>query len=160
MNTQRSPLTLEQILQHEVECTEHMIACLRKERSALTSRNLEALEEASNDKNRYAEVLEDLDRGREQSLRTLGYTSDTRGMNQCFSDLPNGSKLSTLWDSILANLRACQDGNITNGGILEHSRHHVEQALGILRGQSGAPAVYSSQGSASADLGQRELGKV
>ena len=160
MTTQQNSLTLEQILQHQLECTEHMIECLQKERAALVSRDLNTLEEAVNDKSRYAEVLEELDRGREHSIRMLGYKADIKGLQQCFNDLPNGAKLSGLWDRMLTNLRACQDDNIANGGILEHSRQHVEQALGILRGQSGSPSVYSAQGNAAADLGQRELAKV
>ncbi|HFD88060.1 MAG TPA: hypothetical protein ENJ35_10340 [Gammaproteobacteria bacterium] len=90
----------------------------------------------------------------------MGFDQDGEGLRQYCKTLPNYTQLFQLWQQVISNIEACQADNLTNGGILESARQQVERALGILRGESGNPAVYGSDGDTSANLGQRELGKV
>ena len=135
---------LETVLQEAVDCTHRLLACLEAERDALTRRDTLALEKTT----------------RESIMAELGFGNDKDGLQRCFSSLAQTDRLQALWQKLHRNLESCHDSNITNGGILELGRQHVEQALGILRGQSGTPSQYEPSGSTSADLGQRDLGKV
>lgn len=160
MHAERTQPSLETILRQEVECSQNLVQCLEAERNALTHRDHDSLENTTKDKTRLTGILEDLETQREQAIAKLGYSADAKGLRQYFSTLPEHSELPALWSTLLTNISACRDGNLANGGILEAGRQHVEQALSILRGQSGTPSIYSSEGNTSANLGQRELGKV
>ena len=160
MQAERTQHPLEKVLTEEVRCTECLLACLEAERSALTRRDLEALEHTTREKIQHTQSLEQLEQQREKLLAELGFTGNASGLQDCFKSLPRGDHLLRLWQQVLGNVEACQTGNLTNGGILESGRQHVEQALCILRGQSSTPSVYNPDGDTSASLGQRELGKV
>jgi len=151
---------LESVLTREVQCSERLLECLEAERSALTKRDMDGLETSINNKIQYAQSLEQLERERESLVSELGFASDADGLRLCFNSLPQADNLKRLWQQLIANIEACRSSNLTNGGILESGRQHVEQALSILRGQSGSPSLYDTRGSHAANLGQRELGKV
>ena len=160
MHAEGTQHPLEKILVQEVQCTGRLLECLMAERSALTRRDLDLLEKTTRGKVQYTRQLEELEAQREALVTELGFASGPDALLDCFKSLPQADTLSQLWEQVLGNTKACQAGNLTNGGILESSRQHVEQALSILRGQSGTPSLYDPNGDASANLGQRELGKV
>jgi len=160
MQAKKTQHPLETVLAQEAECTGHLLECLEAERSALGRRDLALLEKTTQGKLQYTRQLEQLEAQREALVSELGFRSGPDTLLDCFKSLPQADKLIQLWKQVLDNTQACQTGNLTNGGILESSRQHVEQALSILRGQSGAPSLYDPKGDASANLGQRELGKV
>jgi len=151
---------LELVLTREVQCSERLLQCLEAERSALTERDMDGLETSINNKIQYTQSLEQLERERENLVSELGFAADAEGLRLCFNSLPQADNLKRLWQRVLSNIEACRSSNLTNGGILESGRQHVEQALSILRGQSGSPSLYDTRGGHSANLGQRELGKV
>ncbi|MEN8762602.1 MAG: flagellar protein FlgN [Thiogranum sp.] len=160
MQEERVQQSLEDVLTREVRSTECLIACLEAERSALTLRDLQALEMTIQDKIQHTQQLEQLDQQRQKLLSELGFAADADGIQLCFDKLPRADTLNHLWQQILTNIEACQTGNLINGGILESGRQHIEQSLRILRGQSTTPSLYDPHGDTSANLGQRELGKV
>ena len=160
MQAESAQQSLQDVLTREVQCTESLLVCLEAERSALTQRDLQALETTIQDKIQHTQKLEQLDQQRQKLLSELGFAADTDGSQLCLDSLPRADALKHLWQQILTNIGACQTGNLTNGGILESGRQHIEQALRILRGQSTTPSLYDPHGDTSANLGQRELGKV
>lgn len=160
MSAEGTQHPMRRILEQELECTGALLQCLDTERSALSKRDLDVLEKTTAAKIQHTETLQKLGKQREQLVTALGFESGAAGLQRCLRSLPATEQLQQLWQQILDNLRACQDGNLTNGGILELGRQHVEQALRILRGQSGAPSLYDPHGGTSADLGQRKLGEV
>jgi len=151
---------LETTLTQEVECTQQLLACLEAECNALVKRDLAALEATTQRKLDCSRQLEQLESRRGALIESLGFENSPATLARCFNSLPCAARLSRLWQQILENTEACQTLNLTNGGILESGRQHVEQALGILRGQTGSPAVYAQDGEARATMGQCELGKA
>ncbi|MEA2078455.1 MAG: flagellar protein FlgN [Pseudomonadota bacterium] len=160
MQAERTQQSLEDALTREVQCTERLLACLEAERSALTQRDLQTLEKTTQDKIQHTQLLEQLDQQRQKLVSELGFATDAEGLRHCFNSLPRADTLKHLWQQILSNIEACQTGNLTNGGILEAGRQHIEDALRILRGQSATPSLYDPNGDTAANLGQRDLGKV
>jgi len=160
MQAERTQQSLQDVLTREIQYTERLLVCLDAERTALTQRDLKALEKTTQDKIQHTRQLEQLDQQRQKLVSELGFTADADGLRRCFDSLPQADTLKQLWQQILTNLEACQTSNLTNGGILESGRQHIEQGLRILRGQSATPSLYDPQGDTSADLGRRELGKV
>lgn len=152
---------LEALLAQEVDCTEQLLKSLEAERVALTQRDMHALAQNTQEKINNIQLLEELEQERERLLAELGFSGGPADMGTYLENLPgNTHRLQKLWQQVLANTEACRTGNLTNGGILEASRQHVEQALGILRGQAGSPALYDPKGETAPHLGQRDLGKV
>ena len=160
MNTEGTQPTLESVLIEEARCTEALRSCLEAERSALSIRDMDVLQNTTREKLDYTRNLEALEQQREAIVTRMGFSADAEGLKHCIQGQPRASALESLWQQILANIEACRTDNLTNGGILESDRLHVEQALCILRGQSARPTLYSPAGNTPADLGQRELGKV
>ena len=151
---------LHSVLHEELECSGRLLACLESERNALGRRDMDTLQQTTAEKLQLSQQLEALDTRRAGLVTGLGFGADAASLGKCFNSLPHAGELKRLWRQILANLEACRNGNLTNGGILEASRQHAEQALCILRGQTGTTTLYSQAGDAAADLGRRELGKV
>lgn len=161
MSAERIQLQLESILEQQAHCSTELLQCLEAERTALTGRNSDALEQISRDKSRHTQTLEELETRRKQLVSGLDCDTDAGGMKRCVEKFGDGSRIASLWDRVMHNIRECRDNNIANGAVLEIGRQHVEQALSILRGNMAAgPAVYDAQGEAASTLGQRELGKV
>lgn len=160
MNAESTQPTLESILIEEARCSESLQSCLDAERSALTTRDMNALQSTTREKLDYTRKLEALEQQRGALLTQQGFDTDAEGLQDYIQRQSRSKALAALWQRILNNIEACRNGNLTNGSILESGRLHVEQALCILRGQSGKPALYSPAGSAPTDLGQRKLGKV
>jgi flagellar biosynthesis/type III secretory pathway chaperone len=161
MHAEGTQQSLQAVLAQEVECTERLLNSLEAERLALVHRDMPALAQSTQEKITHIQLLESLEGKREQLLATLGFSGQPADLSSYLDDLPGDTGgLQDLWQRLLANTEACRNANLTNGGILEASRQHVEQALSILRGQAGSPSLYDPKGEAATQLGQRELGKV
>jgi len=161
MHAEGMQYSLEAVLTQEVECTERLMKSLDAERSALANRDMTALARSTEDKLVQTQELEELEQQRERLLAGMGFTGKVTDLSEYFQTLPGKTHgLRELWQQVLANTEACRKDNLTNGGILEASRQHVEQALCILRGQAGSPSLYDPNGETASHLGQRELGKV
>ena len=161
MHAEGTQPTLESVLTEEVRCTAELLSCLGKERLALTARDIDALQHTTHEKHALTQKLEQLEVQRQTLITQLGFDNDPENMRRCFNRQPRSATLIELWEKVLGNIELCQAENLTNGGILESGRQHVEQALCILRGQPGNPTTYNPTGNnTAADLGQRELGKV
>lgn len=161
MHAEGTQPTLESVLTEEIRCTEGLLSCLGKERQALTARDIDALQHTTSEKHALAKKLEQLEVQRQTLITQLGFGDDLESMQHCLRNQPQSATLIELWEKVLSNIDLCQADNLTNGGILESGRQHVEQALCILRGQPGNPTTYDPAGNnTAADLGQRDLGKV
>lgn len=160
MSAHAAQESLEAILEQEVQCTELLLQTLSEERAALAERDMAVLQLTTDKKIKHYQDLEKLDAQREQIVTKLGFSTDRTGINQCFESLPGKERLTEIWLQVMTNIEACKTSNLVNGGILESGRRHVEQALGILRGQGGAPGLYTPSGVTAANLGHRKLGEV
>lgn len=160
MSAEGKQQSLHSVLTQEAQCSERLLACLQAERRALSQRDMDALQQTTQEKLQHTRQLEQLESQRETLVAALGFATDSAGLEQCFNSFAQSQNVKRLWQQILNNIEACRNGNLTNGGVLEANRQHVEQALCILRGQSGAPALYNPNGDTATDLGRRELGKV
>ena len=161
MHAEGMPHALQAVLTQEVECTERLLESLETERSALVQRDMSALAGSTEQKLALTQRLETLEKEREQLLAGIGFTGQAPELSAYLATHAGATlRLRDLWQQVLANTEACRNANLTNGGILEVSRQHVEHALCILRGQAGSPSLYDPNGETAPHLGQRELGKV
>ena len=161
MHAEGMPHALQAVLTQEVECTERLLESLETERSALAKRDMSALAGSTEQKLALTQRLETLEQDRERLLAGMGFSGQASDLSAYLATLTGATqRLRDLWQQVLANTEACRKANLANGGILEASRQHVEQALSILRGQAGSPSLYDPNGATAPHLGQRELGKV
>ena len=141
-------------------CTRGLLECLEAERTGLTTRNMEQVEQIILRKNDLTRELEQLEKQRAELVVALGFSNDPVGMTRCIRNQPEGKHLEKLWQQVLDNLKACRDSNLTNGGILELGRRQAEQAISILRGQHSVPGLYSPDGNSAQEFDNRKLGKA
>jgi flagella synthesis protein FlgN len=160
MHSEGNQHPLEATLTQEVDCTRQLLDCLESERTALIERDIDTLEATTRRKFDCSQQLEQLETRRAALVESLGFENTPENLPRCFKTLPCSRRLFQLWEQLLDNTESCRASNLSNGSILESGRQHVEQALCILRGQTGTPSVYAQDGEARATLGQRELGKV
>ena len=107
MHADGTQQSLEAILTKEVQCTERLLVCLEAERSALTQRDLQALEKTTQDKIQHTQLLEQLDQQRQALVAELGFATDGDGLPQCFNSLSRADTLQRLWQQILLNIETC-----------------------------------------------------
>lgn len=160
MHAEGTRQSLESILTQEVHCSEHLLASLDAEGSALTQRDMDALQSTTQEKLQHTQRLEELEQQREALVTGLGFANDQDGMRRCLRSFSDHKALLDLWQQLLANIDRARNGNLANGGILESNRHYAEQTLRMLRGQSATPALYDPSGDTASELGQRELGEA
>lgn len=103
---------------------------LERERHALLSADVDALNAAGGTKQKLIQRLEQLDGERVQLLRAM----------------PLGDAHAIVWQQILDGLRTCRDVNQRNGGVVSQRLGHVRQALAILTGRSADGGVYGRSG--------------
>ena len=104
MQTERTQQSLEDLLTREVQCSERLLVCLQAERSALTQRDLQALEKTTQDKIQHTRQLEQLDQQRQKLVSELGFAEDADSLRRCLDSLPRADALKHLWQQILTNI--------------------------------------------------------
>ncbi|MCG5501215.1 flagella synthesis protein FlgN [Ectothiorhodospira lacustris] len=146
MNMRSFPEQLEQILTHSVREASSLEHALQLEGQALSARDLDTLNLAIAEKQRQVERLEQLTREQGALLKREGYENNAQGMACCLRDWDTERILSPVWDRLVDIIARCRQLNLTNGGVVETKRRHVEQALHILRGEDARTELYGPRG--------------
>ena len=120
---------------------------LDNEHEALSSQNLEKLNEFAEAKQLLIENLEDLDGERKKILADAGMELGKTGVEDYLSRFSSGkNELVRIWEAISKLSRECEKQNNVNGVIIESQRRRTETALDILKGNSGESELYSKKG--------------
>ncbi len=161
------PEVLANILTEQFTQLNGMLAILKKEERALKERDIEAFEDAVQQKQLQVQRLEKLEKciapfsGNPTGAgNSLGKSSDSAAakMDAYISSLPTSdikNKITAQWKNFQALVRQCDQQNEINNRVMLASRVSLQQALDILRGESSTPNLYESSGK-SKDAGQRQ----
>lgn len=127
-------LTFSETLKQTLACTRELVICLGRENELLGHPEPNNLQRVNEEKIRLLSTLEGLDQQRGEILAGLGYRNNDDGMTQCLAEAPAAFGLAGIWQDTRSELQACQRMNQINGGAIELSRRHAQQALTLLRG--------------------------
>lgn len=123
-----------------------LAAALERERTALATRDAQALETALADKRAALEELESLARALAERLERAGYRPDLDGVRACLASAPASAREHLA--ELELRLRTCVQANRRNGEILARCRERLEAAFAVLRGESPQAALYGPGGRA------------
>lgn len=147
------------LFQAELACASRLRALLDHETEALEARDSNRMESLIADKHIVMQDFERLEGQRVEILKHAGFADHQ--VDLCISRCDRDGHLQQTWQRLLDDVRACQHTNRKIGATVEVSRRYVQQALGVLRGQSPQADLYTAKGSSNTPFtASRTLGKV
>ncbi len=137
------------LLENELEAAESLLSTLKNEFEALN--NTIAPEEISQ-----------LAKQKEQQLITMEEASQKRISIISITDSElSVEPLKSLWKRLLRTAQTCQNQNQINGGIINTTKRHIEQANTILNGRQPVSELrYDSSGETVSERQPRTLAKA
>ncbi len=142
---------LRQLLLAEHHVVEQLVELLGQERTALTERDVTAIERVTRAKTLALDAVERAGAARSAWARGAGVDAGSRAFGQFVRDAAardEDSGLAEAWEKLDASLRTAHRENLVNGRIISRSRQSLSQLLDILRGQVDAPRLYGRGGRA------------
>ncbi len=137
------------LIQNEIDAINALFSVLKQE--------FEAFKTSTN-----AEDITHLAIKKEQLLAAMEVATQQRilGITTSDPDLLT-EPLRSMWETLLTLAKSCQHLNQINGGIINTTKRHVEQATTILHGQLPTSELrYGSSGETVAETSQRSLAKA
>lgn len=152
------PPLLRDIAEHLLQLSQ----TLENENAALIDNDLDRIVQATNDKNRLFEILEDLEKERHELLLAAGLDLDSSGIMAYLQREPSraNNKTTAIWQQIETLTRQCRKQNQVNGIILEKNRRRTEKALAILKGQRSQVGTYTASGETCHSQSRHSLAKA
>lgn len=138
--------TLDQLLKKDETNLARLAEVLEQEHAALADNDMEALEQATSEKDELLGELRERARKKIHLLAQLGYRPDSGKaaseflMEQAGAD----STLMERWQSAQQQLSECQHRNAVNGRILGHLQRRLSRISDIIRGADPNQSLYGS----------------
>ena len=156
--TQEQQLTL--LLNSEVTSLQVLLDTLDREFDALTSSDVDALEQVTLDKNNALAKQAEATISRQHFVTATAHENTDKGLQQLIASYQNQTKLSTTISQLRSLAEQCQNINRTNGRLILQKQQHTRNALDILRQADSNLSTYSDQGDTIASGESRSLGKA
>ena len=136
--------TLLACLEAEITLLSDFVGALQKEADVLSAgAELSALETVTNEKNRFAEKLDQHSAQRNTLLDAMGYAPDRSGLVAAAAAHP---LLADAVQQVLDTTRQASLLNTGNGQIIERFLKHHGQALDVLHHLTGRSQLYDARG--------------
>ena len=166
------------LLNNELSCLQHLLDTLNQEFEALTSSDIEVLEQITPQKNnalaKQAEatiarqnfattiVKENIDdaSGNIDGKNAATSENTEKGLQQLIANYQNQADLSKTITQLQTLAEQCQTTNRSNGRLILQKQKHTRNALDILRQADSNPSTYSGQGDTVTKTEGRILGKA
>lgn len=149
--TSTSTDILAQSLEHQYAQLLRMLEILHEEHRALSSTDIEKLEQAVQNKQAQINILEDSQFQSDQAKKILGGKITKETVSAFIQNIPDNqdrSRIKLLWVGLQKTLKECSEQNIINNRIIDASSTHLRQAINILRGDFSKPTenLYGASG--------------
>ena len=133
---------------------------LQDERSALESRDSDALDAALAVKGGCVQRLQDLDRRRSELCRDCGFPAGPEQMDRMLDWCDGDSRIADRWRHLMDVVADCNTLNLTNGAIIRVRQGMIDGNLAVLRGTDAANDTYEREGARNAAASQRTLAQA
>lgn len=141
------------LLEQQIAAATTLLAILKTERETLNARDIESLSRNGDLKHRCLADLDALDADRRQLVELAGLPTSRIEFDEFLNTLQERDPLRIRWQRLVGLLEHCRDLNEANGRLVALQRHHVQQALTVLRGADPAGQLYGPDGSPAARSG-------
>lgn len=135
-------------------------AALERETRALSTRDVETLQQAVAAKHQAVQNLEQVSQEQGALLRSGGFAADARGMESLLQAWDQEGRIRPLWGRLQDSMQRCRRHNQVNGGLVQTQQHQVQQALQILRGEDTRTEVYDPRGRTVASSASRPISQA
>ncbi|MBE9396353.1 flagellar protein FlgN [Pontibacterium sp. N1Y112] len=161
MNTEQLKHFNAQLMQG-ISVLEQLENLLNAERTALSSRQLEEIQDSTEQKQALLTRYLELNKDRVTLLQNLGYSPDSEGVNNLIATAPPTAQtvLNDSWSKLQNKLSSLQESNKINGLISSRNLKNIEQLLSIMSGRSAKDRLYNQKGSAGHYRAQSRIGKA
>lgn len=161
MNTEQLKHFNAQLMQG-ISVLEQLENLLNAERTALSSRQLEEIQDSTEQKQALLTRYLELNKDRVTLLQNLGYSPDSEGVNNLIASAPPTAQtvLNDSWSKLQNKLSSLQESNKINGLISSRNLKNIEQLLSIMSGRSAKDRLYNQKGSAGHYRAQSRIGKA
>jgi flagella synthesis protein FlgN len=139
------PTPLETLASEQQE-NRRLLALLRSEQALLISAKIDGLTTIIEEKSTVVNAMTNLAMRRYQLLKQHGFSATEDGMHAWLTSPDVSEQTRQLWRDMLDTARAGKEINRTNGMLINKQMVHGQNALNILRGQTGAPSFYGPNG--------------
>lgn len=140
---------LDNLLTSEAAILEQLNALLDTEYRAITSDDIDGLEQAGTARDACITRLLQIDADRQQLCRAAGMSADKVGLKKLLDWCDPQGSLQTRWLKSVESIRQCRALNDRNGALVNSRMKRVEGMLEVLHGPQGRnERVYSARGNA------------
>ena len=160
MRTDTDRQQLNMILDQEITAAHQLAKALDSENSAISRRDLTALQQSIADKQAGMQRLEDLNRERTRLVESHGRSTDNDGMKNSMQEWDDTGMLVRKWRQLLTIAESCRSQNRINHQLVEVCSRHMHHALCILRGEDPDQNLYGPGGGNISRHSSRDLGTV
>jgi len=140
---------LHQCLQEEILAITSLANLLRLEEAALIEGNVEEVSRLTQDKSALVSQLSTLENERKFCLSQQGYSSDTKGMQDYFSNSAIEFSAVEDWQTLLDLSAQAKEANRINGILINRQFIRNQSVLNILQQNSPAESMYGPNGQAT-----------
>lgn len=165
MTVTPSPDHLQQfdaLIRQGIELMTQLQGLLDAELEALQTRDLNALQQNTRDKQECLLTIDRNIRTRNQLLDQLQVAHDREAVLAFLSSLgeTDRNRLSLLWQQLESALDNVKTLNQRNEQVLVRSKQSTDQLLALLQGHAQGNSLYNEKGGKGRYEGQRSLGKA
>lgn len=148
---------IQQMLDADRQSVAKLSELLAREQGLIQSRDLQSLGELIDEKAALISHLDQHARIRHDVLREAGLPANARGWDDFLAQVPGAIALRDGWQQLNQDFAACQTQNEINGRLISRSAQTIDHLLGLLRGQTPSPSLYTAKGNRTQ---QSQLGTI
>lgn len=141
------PSQIQQMLDSDTAAVKNLIELLEREKSLIETRQLQELAQLVDDKTALISLLDQHARIRHQLLSEAELPCNASGWNSFLDRIPGAISMREGWLLLNRDFAQCQQLNEINGKLITRSAQTIEHLLGLLRGQTPSPSLYTAKGS-------------
>ncbi|MFT4518790.1 MAG: flagellar biosynthesis/type III secretory pathway chaperone [Halioglobus sp.] len=151
---------LASLLSNEIDSLQKLLGILKQEYDALVMSDIEALEQATADKNFALAAQVEITQRRQNLTIQASFSGTDEGLQQLIDTCENRQELQTSFSSLSSIARECHTTNRSNGRLILQKQQQARGALEIIRQTDPNTPTYSGQGTTKASQDSRTLGKA
>jgi flagella synthesis protein FlgN len=148
-----------ELLVTDINTAQQLLSLLEQEFSALSERDLDALQVLLTKKQPALRILEQHTAERSQLLLQNNTTADLQGLQEFSARSPLAAQLLDSSAQLNTLIEQCQAANLRNGRLIRSNQTSVNSMLNIIRG-TNTPSLYDKTGSAASTYKQRPFSQA
>lgn len=148
------------LVQQEISLVQQFITALEKEFAATTNRDIDTLEQVTEEKRVLVAELSALEQKRNRLLEDSGFAAGVAGIEPFLDWCDSQQQAGMPWNKLLELASICRAQNRKNRQLIELCSQHASEALRVLRGEEPGAETYCADGDRNQRPGGRSLARA